>query len=273
MIAISLSRNTQRENNFPRALWEVKNKSLLYPLISNEDFLMPTAIMQQTGIRKAGTCPHGLPIGACPICNGMGGGMKTADHTAKPGEMSWNECAAIGAMLKAQKNAKIARQQEDINFAQKIAQFEKNMMNISQKIAVTADLISKNLPPIIAAPTNFILKNIIGGVVNLIKNIPSAMQKFSQVIQQKFIEISDKLAAIYGEIKAAIAKKIDEPLNLLKKKVKSLFSIFDPQNLNNEELQIDETKKAFRLRTFIHDLYKKIKGKDNFSEEQKEGIK
>ena len=23
---------------------------------------------------RIGTCPHGLPMGACPICNGMGGG-------------------------------------------------------------------------------------------------------------------------------------------------------------------------------------------------------
>lgn len=229
---------------------------------------MPTAIMQQSGIRKAGTCPHGLPLGSCPICNGMGGGgMKTADHTAKPGEMSWNECAAIGAMLKAQRNAKEARQQDAINFAQNVALFEKTMMNISQKIATLSGVISKNFPPIIATPVNFILNKIIGGVVNFLKDIPAALQKFSQTIQQKYIEISDKLTAIYGEIKAAIAKKIGEPLNLFKKKVKSLFSIFDPQNLNNEELEVDETKKAFRLKTFIHDLYKKIKGEEDLSEE------
>lgn len=228
---------------------------------------MPSAIMQQTGIRQAGTCPHGLPIGACPICNGMGGGgIKTADHTAKPGEMSWNECAAIGAMLKAQKNARLARQQDAINFAQNIAQFEKNMMNISQKISNLTQMISKNFPPIIAIPTNFILNKVIGGVVNFIKNISASLQNFSQTLQQKFVEISDKLAAVFGEVKATLDKKIGEPLNNFKKKIKSLFSIFEPQDINNEELQIDETKKAFRLKTFIHDLYKKLKGKDNFSE-------
>ena len=52
----------------------------------------------QTNSARVGTCPHGLPLGACPICIGMGGGgMKKPDVSATPGEMSWNECAAIGA--------------------------------------------------------------------------------------------------------------------------------------------------------------------------------
>ena len=54
----------------------------------------------KTNNSRVGTCPHGLPLGACPICNGMGsGGAKKADFSAKPGEMSWSQCAAIGAFL------------------------------------------------------------------------------------------------------------------------------------------------------------------------------
>lgn len=229
---------------------------------------MPSAVMQQSGIRTAGTCPHGAPLGACPICNGMGGGMKTADHTAKPGEMSWNECAAIGAMLRAQKAAKAQQQQDAVSFAQRVAEFEKNMANISQRIANIAGTISKNFPPIISAPVNFILNTVIGGALNFIKNIPSAVQHFAQNIAQKFADISDKIAAVYGEIKTAIAKKIGEPLNEFKKKIKSLFSIFGSKDAKNDDKQVDETKKAFRLKTFIHDLYKKIKGED-FQSEQK----
>lgn len=223
---------------------------------------MPSAIMQQSGIMKTGTCPHGAPLGACPICSGMGGGMKTADHTAKPGEMSWNECAAIGAMLRAQKNAKLARQQDAINFAQRVAEFEKNMMNISERIANLSGLFAKNFPPIISTPVTFILNNIIGKSLNFIKNIPAAIQQFTQNLTLKLADISDKLAAVYGEVKNALAKKIGEPLNEFKKKIKSIFSIFDPQDVKNDDKQVDETKKAFRLKTFIHDLYKKIKGQD-----------
>ena len=67
--------------------------------------------VQSNNVGKA-TCPHGLPHGACPICSGgMGGAsQKKADFSAKPGEMSWNECAAIGAMMRA------AKLQKELNF-------------------------------------------------------------------------------------------------------------------------------------------------------------
>ena len=90
-----------------------------------------------------------------------------------------------------------------------------------------------------------------------------------QNIIQKFADISDKLAAVYGEVKAAIAKKIGEPLNEFKKKIKSIFSIFESKDTKNDDKQVDETKKAFRLKTFIHDLYKRITGDDNIKAEQK----
>ena len=61
-----------------------------------------------------------------------------------------------------------------------------------------------------------------------------------------------------GEFKASVEKKISEAFKDLKKKVKSLFSIFQPMDADNNDKQIDETKKAFELRTFIHDLYKKL---------------
>lgn len=199
---------------------------------------------------------------------GGGGGMKKADFSAKPGEMSWNECAAIGAFLKAQQNAKIAREQDAQNFARQAIAFQNAMMNASQKIAVMTSFISNTMPAAIAKPVNFVLNTVVGGALNLIKNMPAAIQNFTQTISQKFADISDKVAAVYGEIKAAIAKKISEPLNEFKKKIKSLFGIFNPENTDNNDKQIDETKKAFKLRTFIHDLYKKITGDEEETEKE-----
>lgn len=235
-----------------------------------EDIKLQLATIQPN-IVKAGTCPHGLPLGACPICNGMGGGggMKKADFSAKPGEMSWNECAAIGAFLKAQQNARMARQQDAQNFAQQAIAFQNAIMNASQKLANITGVISANAPTIISKPVNLILNTVIGGTINLIKNIPTTIQNITQIINQKLTDISDKLTAVYGELKTAIAKKIAEPLKELKKKLKSIFSIFNPNNTDNEEKQIDETKKAFKLKTFIHDLYKRITGEE---ETQKEYI-
>lgn len=213
-----------------------------------------------TNNARVGTCPHGLPLGACPICNGMGGGggMRKADFSAKPGEMSWNECAAIGAFLKAQANAKAQRQQDIQNFALQMQNFQTTMTNARVRVAELAQFFSNNTPSIIAKPANFILNTIVGGTINLIKNLPNAIANAIQTIQQKLADISDKLTAIMGELKASVEKKISETLNELKKKVKSLFAIFQPLDADNEDKQIDETKKTFELRTFIHDLYKKL---------------
>ncbi len=216
----------------------------------------------QSNNSKIGTCPHGLPQGACPICSGMGGGMKKTDFSAKPGEMSWNECAAIGAFLKAQKNARLQREQDAQNFANNIKAFQNTLMNASQRLANIGGFFAQNTPAIIARPVNFVLNTVLGGIVRTIANIPSTISNIIQTVQQKLADISDKLTAMVGEFKASIEKKISESLKTLKKKIKSIFSIFNSQNIDNEEKQIDETKKTFKLKTFIHDLYKKLTEKE-----------
>ena len=210
---------------------------------------------------RVGTCPHGLPLGACPICNGMsGGGAKKADFSAKPGEMSWNECAAIGAFLKAQQQAKEARAQDAQNFAQQAVAFQNSMAAAHQRMTELAQIFTKNTPAIIAKPANFVINTLILGTVNILKSIPAAVASFTANIGQKLADISDKLAAVYGEVKTAIAKKLSETVNEFKKKVKSLFAIFQPLDADNDDKKIDETKKAFELKTFIHNLYKKLTG-------------
>lgn len=216
----------------------------------------------QSNNSKIGTCPHGLPQGACPICSGMGGGMKKADFSAKPGEMSWNECAAIGAFLKAQKNARLQREQDAQNFTNNIKVFQNTLMNASQRLANIGGFFAQNTPAIVARPVNFVLNTVLGGIVRTIANIPSTISNIIQTVQQKLADISDKLTAMVGELKASIEKKISESLKTLKKKIKSIFSIFNSQNIDNEEKQIDETKKTFKLKTFIHDLYKKLTEKE-----------
>ena len=214
----------------------------------------------QQNIAKAGTCPHGAPLGSCPICNGMsGGGQKKADFSAKPGEMSWNECAAIGAFLKAQKNARLARQQDAENFVKQAIAFQNSLTKMSERIAQLSSVVTQKFPPIVAKPLNFALGTILGGGINFIKNLPANIQGFIQNVGQKFADISDKVSAVLGEIKTAIEKKISEPIQNFKKKLKSLFSIFGTDNTDNDDKQIDEEKKAFKLKTFIHELYQKLK--------------
>lgn len=213
---------------------------------------------------KAGTCPHGMPLGACPICNGMAGGNSTSkrDIPRNVGEMSYNQCAAIGAMLRAQKNAKTQAKLAQQNHLQALADFQKNISNTHQRIMALAVLVTNTMPAVIAKPVNFILNNIVGKALTIIQNLPAAIAKFTQAINQKIADISDKLTAIYGELKAAIGEKISKFTSDLKKKLKSLFFVFGTQETDDEDKKIDEAKRTFELKTFIHQLYKKLKGED-----------
>lgn len=203
-----------------------------------------------------GTCPHGLPIGSCPICNGMsGGGAKKADFSAKPGEMSWNECAAIGAFLRAQKLARQAQAQDAANFAQRVADFQKNLTTIHTRLAQFNVIVTEKLPRVISTPLTFIVQTVLQRPIEIMKTLPQVFTNISQ----KIADVSAKITSVLGEIKTAINKKISETLNEVKKKVKSLFALFETLNLNNEDKKIDEEKRIFDLKNFIHSLIKKEK--------------
>ena len=217
---------------------------------------MPVAAAN-IGNTKIGTCPHGMPMGACPICNGMAGGNSTTkrDTPRDVGEMTYNECAAIGALLKAQKAAQKRAQANQQTFIQSALQFQKNMESLHNKILDLAASISKNAPAIVAAPINFILNNVIGKLISALANTPNVMANFAQ----KFVDIADKLAAVYGEFKAAISKALSNLAGSIKKKLKSIFFIFGAEETDDEDKKVDEAKKAFNLKTFLHNLARKFK--------------
>lgn len=206
---------------------------------------------------KLGSCPHGLPAGACPICSGMAGGNSTTkrDTPRNVGEMTYNQCAAIGAMLRAQKAAKQKAEASQQGFIQSMVQFQKNLETVHQRIIDLTTNISKSMPAIISAPVNFVLTQIVARIINVMTSIPSVLANFAQ----KFIDIADKLAAVYGELKAAVSKSLSNIMSNIKKKLKSVFFVFGADDTDNEEKKIDEAQKAFNLKTFLHNLSRKFK--------------
>ncbi|MBR1460642.1 hypothetical protein IJ596_03265 [bacterium] len=217
---------------------------------------MPVSPAPKMHNTKIGSCPHGWPPGACPICSGGGGNSTTRrDIPRNPGEMTYNQCAAIGAMIKANKAAQKRALNNEQNRLQALIDFQKNIQNIHQKILDLASTISKTTPAIISKPVNFVLTQIIGRFVQFIANIPSAIIN----ITQKIVDIADKLNAIYGECKAAIEKTVSDIWQKTKKKLKSIFFIFGTDNDEDDDKKIDETKKIFSLKTFIHKLSQKLK--------------
>ncbi len=204
---------------------------------------------------KAGTCPHGLPLGACPICNGMAGGNSTTKRNIprNVGEMTYNQCAAIGAMLRAQKHAKEQAKIAQQNYIQSLTDFAKNISNTHQRLADLMVRVTQNLPPVVAKPMNFVLKVILTPVQTVLRGVV--------VILHKFADITDKLTAVYGELKAAIKEKVSKFAAAVKKKLKSIFFVFGADETDDEEKKIDEAKRTFELKTFIHKLAQKLKGK------------
>ena len=217
---------------------------------------------------KAGLCPHGTIPGACPICSGMGGGgLRPGERVQKPGEMSYHECAMIGAMMRAREAAQKEHEQNLAHRLEAIKAFEQNLINMAQKIA---DLGIKLNKFILTKPVSVMLNNIVVPVLKAIADLPNFIQniseKFAQ-IKDKLIDIQDKLNAIFGEAKAFVEKKVSELVSNIKSKLETLFKVFKRNNTKDDETKIDEDKKIFRLKTFI----KKILGKKKDDSENKSG--
>lgn len=206
---------------------------------------MAATLSRAANNNRIGTCPHGLPLGACPICNGMGGGGSVKKDN-KPKEMTWNECYAIGQMLKAQKEARLHTQQ--MFSAQTL---QAHLDNIQSQInAMKLAILNSSLPKpltkaltvaldVIVTPAAKALQMISNTVQNLANNITKAVDSF----KQKIIDIADKITAMLGEAKAAIEKKISDKLKDVKKKIFSLFGIAGADNEEDEEVKRIEEQK------------------------------
>ena len=209
--------------------------------------------VQASGVRS-GLCPHGLPPGACPICSGGMGSSKvvTADFSAKPGEMSWIECAAIGAFLNSIQNARLAREADYQNQIIAMAQFQNNMTKMAQNLQTFIQNMSQSA---LTKPLAMVAQNILLPVVKFMKDLPVNFLQATANLAQKLTDITDKLTAIYGELKAAMDKKFSDFAKKVKKKIISIFEIFRAENENSEDERIEDyQKKLSKLQTLLEKI-------------------
>ena len=209
--------------------------------------------VQASGVHS-GLCPHGLPPGACPICSGGMGSSKvvTADFSAKPGEMSWNECAAIGAFLKSIQNARLAREVDYQNQIIAMAQFQNNMTKMAQNLQTFIQNMSQSA---LTRPLAMVAQNILLPVVKFMKDLPVNFLQATANLAQKLTDITDKLTAIYGELKAAMDKKFSDFAKKVKKKIISIFEIFRAENENSEDERIEDYQKQLnKLQTLLEKI-------------------
>lgn len=200
---------------------------------------------------KVGCCPHGLPMGACPICSGSGGGGGSSRKVANPGEMSWDECVAMGNILKAQRLAKQQaklemQEQVAANAASRLENMAAKMANLIQKLTDFSQKIQSQAKPDLVSKTLDLATKIALPILNILKDIPFVIQKTFIFVQQKLVDISDKLSAIFGELKNSTEKKISDKLKDFKKKFKSLFGILESvdENQTIEEINTQKVKSS-----------------------------
>jgi len=216
--------------------------------------------VQSVSSIKSGTCPHGMAPGACPICSGMGGGgsSRVGERPQKAGEMSYHQCAMIGAMMRAREQRIENHEKDLLQHAENILKFQQNMESLVQKMLAFSNRISNSF---ILKPVAFIINNIVVRVItkslNTVLNVISTITDKLAQIKQKLVDIQDKLNAIFGEAKAFVEKKVSELISSIKSKLEGLFKIFKRNNTRDDDTKIDEDKKIFNLKTILHKIMRK----------------
>lgn len=221
---------------------------LLRRNLNKEGFLVLANSVPNVNNLNTGTCPHGLPPGACPVCSTGAGSMRQSDRNRNIGEMTYHECAMIGNMMKARELAQKNHEANLEHRAENLEAFQKNLEKLSANMLEFAKQISNFIP---LKPIAFVIKNIAVPVVNFVRNIPKLVSNF------KF-EIMDKLSAIFGEAKAFVDKKVSEMVSVIKN---FILKVFKKNNSDDEDTKIDDDKKIFNLKTILQKIIRKKKKK------------
>jgi predicted PurR-regulated permease PerM len=161
--------------------------------------------------------------------------------------------------IQAAKEAKIQAQIDKVEAAQ--AQLLQNrimagLVNINKTLDKVMQKLD-NMPQIIALPVKIVINVIVRPILNIISQIPQAInniQAFFSNIGRFISSVSEKLASVFGEVKNFIDAKIAQPL---KKAIKTVLAFFtqgqDEENEEVDKLKAREIKKVlkglFRIRS------------------------
>lgn len=191
---------------------------------------------------KVQTCPHGLPFGACSICNGGGGGMKSQKTDSTPKQtMSLSAMYAFMHRKEALEARKEAQKNELLAQNQNLLKTKEALNNMMNKLEGILNKIENILPKPILKAFNEIVQNVLKPLSEIIQKFPETVKNFKEFIQniktQAFIA-AEKLASVFGEIKNFIQKSISNSFKKFTKKVYKILNLF---GLNtNEDYEEDE---------------------------------
>ena len=180
---------------------------------------------------RVGTCPHGMPIGACPICNGssVGGSAR------KPGEMTWSQCFAEGLRMKNAKLLEASRQDNPIYNVNVALKLKQDIAAYSDRVKQTIAILQNSLPPGLSKLINVLNQILIKPFLTILETIPKiieSVQKFTENIRTTISQVCEKLTAILGEINNFVNKNLSD---FMKKARKKVFGFLFEQGMEEEE--------------------------------------
>ena len=179
---------------------------------------------------------------------------------------SWNQCYYEGMLMKraAESAQEAALQSQQTAFLNAVA--HNKMLQPVLTLAVKINQIAQNIQEILSKPISAVLKDGAQAVMNFARNVMSfvvnnpvsnMLAAAFDGIKSQFINITDKLAAIYGDLKNALSSVFEKGIDRVKKKLSSLFSFLKLEV--EEETDDEELKKIFNLKTLTQKLKLMIK--------------
>ena len=104
-------------------------------------------------------------------------------------------------------------------------------------------------------PLAMIAQNVLLPVVKFMKDLPVNFLQATANVAQKLADITDKLTAIYGELKVAMDKKFSDFAKKVKKKILSIFEIFRAENESSDDERIEDYEKQLnKLKTLLEKI-------------------
>ena len=181
---------------------------------------------------KTPTCPHGFPVGSCPICNGSGGSVR------RPGEWSREKCIAVGNQMRyaamMRNMDKDFHKQSEIN-AENLRTFIQNiktnykifMQNLISSLPTPVANVVKIASAILITPVLFAL--------NTVVRFASMLAKGAEFCREKLMLLAEKLAAVFGDLKNFVKSKFEKDFKKAAKNISKLFTaIFGREEDENE---------------------------------------
>ena len=209
-------------------------------------------------------CPHGLPPGACPACSGGAGGNKKmhSNPVKKSNQWSYARCYSVWQQMKATQAMKDAEAQRALNQLESAKALQTKLQNIITKFQNLAQSVSQMLPQNVRTVFMNVFNSVMTPLMNLIAKMPQTVQNiqnFLNDVKLQILSVSEKLTAIFGEIKNFVERRITQKFKKLTKSLLNLFvfNLEDENYANDEELQVFKSRELRKIKHAIMSITRK----------------